>query len=212
MLMWGRRDGPGGAAPLRLGLDAGQNRRRIRVEVFEDGFITCARQLYSGFRGRLASLTLRVLFCDGPLPMRRGWGGYNRGMSKILLAVSDRWIPDSRVDAIGDFAQRLARPILAMHVAYGSEQGGSGVPSGERVLEQVAAQLRTRQPKVETLLMFSDDLGQAILKTAEEHKATMIVLGLSSKGVLTRLIEGNVSQTIIKGARMPVLLLPADWI
>jgi nucleotide-binding universal stress UspA family protein len=132
-------------------------------------------------------------------------------MGKILLAVSDRWVPDHRVDAIADFAQRLSHPILAMYVAYGTEQTGVGVTPGERVLEQIAAQLRAKGPKVETLLLFSDDLGQAILKTAEEQKTTMIVLGLSSKGMLTRLIEGNVSQTIIKGARMPVLLLPADW-
>jgi nucleotide-binding universal stress UspA family protein len=132
-------------------------------------------------------------------------------MGKILLAVSDRWVPDSRVDAIADFAQRLAHPILAMYVAYGTEQSGASVTPGERVLEQIAEQLRTKQAKVETLLLFSDDLGQAILKTAEEQKATLIVLGLSSKGMLTRLIEGNVAQTIIKGARTPVLLLPADW-
>jgi nucleotide-binding universal stress UspA family protein len=134
-------------------------------------------------------------------------------MGKILLAVSDRWVPDSRVDAIADFAQRLAHPILAMYVAYGTEQSGAGVTPGERVLEQIATQLRTKgaQTKIETLLMFSDDVGQAILKTAEEQKATLIILGLSSKGMLTRLIEGNVAQTIIKGARMPVLLLPADW-
>jgi nucleotide-binding universal stress UspA family protein len=132
-------------------------------------------------------------------------------MGKILLAVSDRWVPDSRVDAIADFAQRLAHPILAMYVAYGTEQSGASVTPGERVLEQIAAQLQTKGSKVETLLLFSDDLGQAILKTADEQKATLIILGLSSKGMLTRLIEGNVAQTIIKGARMPVLLLPADW-
>ena len=32
-----------------------------------------------------------------------------------------------------------------------------------------------------------------------------------SKGVLTRLIEGNIAQEIVKGARVPVLLLPPDW-
>jgi nucleotide-binding universal stress UspA family protein len=132
-------------------------------------------------------------------------------MSKILLAISDRWVPDSRVDAIGDFAQRLGHPILAVHVAFGVDQSGAGTLPGERILEKIAAQLRTKLPKVETLMMFSDDLGQAILKTAEEHKVTMIILGLSSKGMLTRLIEGNLAQAIIKGARMPVLLLPSDW-
>lgn len=169
-------------------------------------------------------------------------------MSKIVLAVSDRWVPDARVDAIGDFAARLNATILAVHVAYGTEASGADLSPGERVLEQIARQLRSRREKtagsgggvslggagtgtgggvaappaggtaggsagggVETLFLFSDDLGQAILKTANEHKATMIVLGLSSKGVLTRLIEGNVAQEIIRGARIPVLLLPPDW-
>ena len=132
-------------------------------------------------------------------------------MGKILLAVSDRWVADSRVDAIGDFAQRLDYPVLAVHVAFGIEKTGGSSMSGERIVEQIAAQLRIKQPKVETLMMFSDDLGQAILKTAEEQKVTMIILGLSSKGMLTRLIEGNVAQSIIKGASMPVLLLPSDW-
>jgi nucleotide-binding universal stress UspA family protein len=132
-------------------------------------------------------------------------------MSKLLLAVSDRWIPDARVDAIGDFAARLGRSIIAVHVAYGTEGSGADMIPGERVLEQVATQLRAKQIKVETLLLFSDDLGEAVLKTAEEHRATTIILGLSSKGMLTRLIEGNVAQQIIRGARIPVMLLPPDW-
>ena len=133
-------------------------------------------------------------------------------MSRILLAVSDRWVPDSRVDAIADFAQRLARPILAVHVAYGSDGSGGDVTPGERVLDQVATQLRAHGAKVDSLLLFSDNLGAAILKTAEEHRCSLILLGLSSKGMLTRLIEGNVAQEIVRGTRIPVLLLPPDWV
>jgi nucleotide-binding universal stress UspA family protein len=133
-------------------------------------------------------------------------------MSRILLAVSDRWVPDSRVDAIADFAQRLARPILAVHVAYGSDGSGADVSPGERVLEKVATQLRAKGAKVDSLLLFSDNLGAAILKTAEEHRASLIMLGLSSKGMLTRLIEGNVAQEIVRGTRIPVLMLPPDWV
>ncbi|HVT82735.1 MAG TPA: universal stress protein [Phycisphaerae bacterium] len=132
-------------------------------------------------------------------------------MSKVLLAVSDRWIPDVRVDALGDFVQRLGASILAAHVAYGSEASGAEVQPGEKILDQIAKQLRAKNTKVDTLFLFSDDIGAAILKTAEEHHATLIVLGLSSKGVLTRLIEGNVAQEVIRGAKIPVLLLPADW-
>jgi nucleotide-binding universal stress UspA family protein len=132
-------------------------------------------------------------------------------MSKILLAVSERWVPDVRVDALGDFVQRLGGSVLAVHVAYGSEGSGAGVQPGEKVLEQIVKQLRDKGVKAETLFMFSDDVAAAILKTAEEHAATIIVLGLSSKGMLTRLIEGNLVQEVVRGARMPVMLLPAEW-
>ncbi len=121
-------------------------------------------------------------------------------MNKILLAVSDRWVPDARVDALADFSARLGRNILAVHVAYGSEASGADITPGERILEDIAKKLRAHQAKVETLFLFSDDVGPAILKTAGEHKATMIVLGLSSKGMLTRLIEGECKQEIIRGA------------
>lgn len=130
-------------------------------------------------------------------------------MSKILLAVSDRWIADARVDAIAQFARRLDKSILAVHVIYGGE--GAEKSPGERVLEQVATVLRAKSANVETLLLFSDDVGEAVAKTADEHRVTMILVGLSSKGMLTRLIEGNVAQEIIRATRVPVLLLPAEW-
>jgi nucleotide-binding universal stress UspA family protein len=132
-------------------------------------------------------------------------------MSKILLAVSDRWVPDARVDAIGNFVQRLGGSLLAVHVAYGTEASGAGVQPGERVLEQIAQQLRNSSVKVETLFLFSDNIGAAVVKTAEEHHATIIMLGLSEKGMLTRLIEGNIAQEVIRSTRIPVLLLPPDW-
>jgi nucleotide-binding universal stress UspA family protein len=132
-------------------------------------------------------------------------------MSKILLAVSDRWVPDARVDAIGNFVQRLGGSLLAVHVAYGTEASGAGVQPGERVLEQIAQQLRNANVKVETLFLFSDNIGAAVVKTAEEHHATIIMLGLSEKGMLTRLIEGNIAQEVIRSTRIPVLLLPPDW-
>ena len=47
---------------------------------------------------------------------------------------------------------------------------------------------------METLFLFSDDIAAAILKVADEHRVTMIILGLSSKGMLTRLIEGDVAR------------------
>ena len=132
-------------------------------------------------------------------------------MSKILLAVSERWVPDSRVDAIAEVARRLDASFLVVHVIMGTETSGAEVSPGEKVLDLVATQLKGKGLKVETLLLFSDDIANATVKTAAEHQCSMILLGLSSKGMLARLIEGNVSQEIIKATRVPVLLLPPDW-
>ena len=132
-------------------------------------------------------------------------------MSKILLAVSERWVPDNRIDAIAELARRLGGSVLVTHVVYGTETGGTEVSPGERVLKQVASMIEAKQIKTETLLLFSDDVANATVKTAQEHQVSIILLGLSSKGMLARLIEGNVAQEVIRGAKMPVLLLPPDW-
>lgn len=132
-------------------------------------------------------------------------------MSKILLCVSERWTPDPRVEAVADFALGLKASILLIHVAYGTETSGMDVSPGERTLESLGNRLKAKEVKVETLLLFSDDIATAILKTAEEHQCSLVMLGLSSKGVLARLIEGSVSQEVIKNTRLPILLLPPEW-
>ena len=132
-------------------------------------------------------------------------------MSKVLLAISERWVPDARVAAIAGFVKRMGASVLATHVIHGTEGSGADVSPGERIFAQIATQLKQAEIKVETLLMFSDDVADATVKTASEHGVSLIVLGLSSKGMLTRLIEGNVSNEVIKQTRIPVLLLPPEW-
>ena len=132
-------------------------------------------------------------------------------MSKVLLAISERWVPDARVAAIASLVKRLGASVLVTHVVYGTEGSGAEVSPGERILTQIATQLKAAEIKVETLLMFSDDVADATVKTAAEHGVTLILLGLSTKGMLTRLIEGNVSNEVIKQTRTPVLLLPPEW-
>ncbi len=133
-------------------------------------------------------------------------------MSKILLAVSDQWVVDKRIDALGQWANRLDAPILAVHVVVGAGGETSNEESlGERTLRQVTAQLKKNTPRVESLLLFANDLVAALLKTAQEHQATLLVVGLSRPGVLERLIEGNVVRAILHGSPLPVLALPPDW-
>lgn len=132
-------------------------------------------------------------------------------MTRILLAVSEQWVADKRIDALGQWAARMQAEILAVNVIYGTDRAPAEKAPGERILEQVATRLRAHVPGVDSLLLFSDDVANALLKTAEEHKATMIVLGLSNKGLMARLFEGDIPANIVKSTRLPILMLPADW-
>ena len=60
-------------------------------------------------------------------------------------------------------------------------------------------------------MLFSDDTAKAILNTARARNCSLIVLGLTGKGVLKRLIAGDVPTNIIRSSEIPVLLCPANW-
>ncbi len=132
-------------------------------------------------------------------------------MSKILLAVSEQWMVDKRIDALGRWANRLDAPVLVVHVVVGLSETSRQETPGERALKLISEQLKKTTPRVESLLLFSNDLVDALLKTAQEHQVTMIVLGLSRQGMLERLIEGNLPRAILNISHLPVLALPPEW-
>ena len=82
---------------------------------------------------------------------------------------------------------------------------------GEQAIRFMRDALRERGLTVQDLLLFSDDIARAILNTALERDATLIVLGLTGKNVFARLLAGNVPVELIKNTRVPVLILPPDW-
>ena len=83
-------------------------------------------------------------------------------MSKILLAVSDQWTVDRRIDALGRWANRLDAPILAAHVVVGLSETSHPETPGERTLKLICEQLKKTTPRVESLLLFSNDLVNAL--------------------------------------------------
>jgi nucleotide-binding universal stress UspA family protein len=60
--------------------------------------------------------------------------------------------------------------------------------------------------------MFSDDIARAIINTAAERNVTLIVLGLTARGIFSRLLAGNVPVELIKNTKVPVLLLPPEGV
>ena len=134
-------------------------------------------------------------------------------MSRILVAVSSPWAAQKVVDCISDLAKRLAAEVIVVHVSRpsGGQMREQEQADGEAAIRLLREKLQERSIVVQDLLMFSDDIARAILNTAVEREASMIVLGLTGKNVFARLLAGNVPVELIKNTRIPVLILPPDW-
>ena len=134
-------------------------------------------------------------------------------MSRILIAVSSPWAAQKVVEPVADLAKRLGADVLAVHVSRpsGGQMREQEQQEGESSIGMLSSALAERGVKVETLLMFSEDIARAILNVADEREVSVIVLGLTGKNVFARLLAGNVPVELIKNTKIPVLLLPPDW-
>lgn len=135
-------------------------------------------------------------------------------MSRILVAVSSALAAQRVVEPLADLARRLSAEVLAVHVSRpsGGQMREQEQADGETAIRLLSDGLSARNVPTQTLLMFSDDVARAIINTANEHRITLIVLGLTGKNVFARLIAGNVPVELIKNTRVPVLLLPPDGV
>lgn len=132
----------------------------------------------------------------------------------MLVAVSSPWASEKLAGPIADLAKRLGARVLVSHVTTlhdEDEHESDATERGEQTLKLIVDQLRTAGVETEGIMLFSDDTAKAILNTAKARGCTLIVLGLTGKGVLKRLIAGDVPANIIRQADMPVLLCPANW-
>lgn len=134
-------------------------------------------------------------------------------MSRILVAVSSPWAAQKAVEPISHLAKRLGAEVLAIHVSRPSagQMREQEQADGESAIHQLRDKLQERGVIVQTLLLFSDDIARAILNTAVEREASLIVLGLTAKNIFARLLAGNVPVELIKNTKLPVLLLPPEW-
>jgi len=111
-------------------------------------------------------------------------------------------------------ARRLEAEVIVAHVATlqdEDEHEADATRRGEQTLTLLTDTLRAFGVEAEGVMLFADDTAKAILNTARARDCTMIVLGLTGRGVLKRLIAGDVPGNIIRSSELPVLLCPANW-
>lgn len=134
--------------------------------------------------------------------------------TRILIAVSSPWASEKLTLPIAHFAKRLGAEVVVAHVANVQEEDeheSDATTRGEQTLKLLTDGLRGEGIETEGVMLFADDTAKAILNTAHARECTMIVLGLTGKGVLKRLIAGDVPGNLIRQTDLPVLLCPANW-
>ncbi len=138
----------------------------------------------------------------------------DRTHSKMLVAVSSPWASEKLVKPIADLARRLDGDVLVAHVATLQDEDdheSEATERGEQTLKLMVDGLKQAGVDADGVMLFSDDTPKAILNTAHARGCTAIALGLTGKGVLKRLIAGDVPANLIRQTNLPVLLLPANW-
>ena len=134
--------------------------------------------------------------------------------TRILIAVSSPWASEKLVKPMIDLAKRLEARVVVAHVAMiqdDDEDEDDVSERGEQTLSLLTKGLGEAGIEAEGVMLYSDHVAKAILNTASKYQCSMIVLGLTGRGVLKRLISGDVPGNIIRQASVPVLLCPATW-
>lgn len=111
-------------------------------------------------------------------------------------------------------ARRLDAEAIVAHVATlqdEDEHESDATQRGEQTLKLLTETLQDAGVNAEGVMLFADDTAKALMNTARARDCTMIILGLTGKGVLKRLIAGDVPANIIRQSELPVLLCPANW-
>jgi nucleotide-binding universal stress UspA family protein len=132
----------------------------------------------------------------------------------MLVAVSSPWASERLARPITGLAQRLGAEAVIAHVATlqdEDEQESDATQRGEQTLKVLSESLQEAGVTTEGIMLFSDDTPKALMNTAHARGCTFIVLGLTSRGMLRRLIAGDVPGNIIRQADLPVLLCPSSW-
>lgn len=134
--------------------------------------------------------------------------------SRFLVAVSTPWASDKLFNVVRDLANRMNATVVVAHVVRPIEEDDSDEDTRERA-EQTLATLTSRLNEsnipTEGVLLFGEDVAKAVLNAADSQGASALVLSLSAKGRLARILGGDIPQQIIRQSMIPVIVIPPEW-
>jgi nucleotide-binding universal stress UspA family protein len=95
-------------------------------------------------------------------------------------------------------------------VAAIEEKLTEGREAAEAELDTVTARLRTEGHAVDRLSKVVAHVAEGILECAAERKADVIVMASHGHGGIRRLMLGSVTDKVVRGSDLPVLVVPAE--
>ena len=140
----------------------------------------------------------------------------------ILAAVDFSEVSKTVVEQAALLAEAFSAELTLIHVAapnpdfVGYEAGPQHVRdarakdlrSEHRDIQALADGLRERSVSARALMIQGPTV-EKILEEAEQLRADTIVIGSHGHGALHRVLLGSVSEGVVRGARCPVLVVPA---
>lgn len=134
--------------------------------------------------------------------------------SRLLVAVSSPWASEKLQTPIADIAKRLDADVVVAHVTHPQDEDAEESDArdrAEQTLDLLTDGLKKNGVNAEAVMLFSTDIVKALVNTASAKDCSMIVLGVSGKASIKRIIAGDVPGNLIRQAEVPVLLCPANW-
>jgi nucleotide-binding universal stress UspA family protein len=151
-------------------------------------------------------------------------------MKRILVAIdfssaTDKVIATaSELAAVHDASLRIihTEPPELEYIAYGAEQPlayGAPMPAPEfsthtaqedrKALNRIKKQL-DKQGLTAECVQLEGHTAEVILAEADDYDADMIIIGTHEHGLFYYLLLGGVRDSVLKDAKVPVLVVPAN--
>lgn len=142
-------------------------------------------------------------------------------IERMLIALDESEVAASAADLGSSLAHRLSAQLALVTVVdpKAAVAPDSGVPpdellqhlmhEAEALLEAVAAQISQYGPVVRRFVR-QGELSEQIVKSAQEWRADLLVMGTSGRSGIKRLILGSTAEEVLRQAPCPVLVIPAS--
>lgn len=136
-------------------------------------------------------------------------------ISRILLATDGSAFSELAGEYALFLAEKLGAELTALHVLrleppkrlLPEEVDEEKARSARRVFHRLEKLAAERNLKLETRVLISRDVAEAIVEEAKLGRYELLVVGSLGKTGLKRLLMGSVSEQVVKHAPCPVLVV-----